>query len=666
MADFALVGWISACCPQYHSAASSLEDLSDGALLASVLGRFSPDFKFTPGTDQNVLEAIAGHLELQFGANLLESAEKTAKPEVRLRLLAQLVLLIAVEGPSREEAVKAIFLLSQKQQVEIKQALQQTMELRARTAVPRRQSKSRPVAAPSAASDGQQSPYVARRRARRRAASVDTSPIPSSRSSVVSTGRWQQEAAELQLLCKELEARCGEVKLGEEVVCEQLRLVQADFQAEEMIAVEGRGKLMAFMRLCGDELRKGKEEVRWLEQEVHEASEAADTAPDQEVMLELLVNSEHHEHRQLEEENSYLEKELQQAMGLSTGKHDDYSELNAEVLMNQRELDTMMQELRVSERREVEERNSVLATLEELYDTETRANVRDAEVQQWRRVSEHEQEAERDVQGILEFRGNELKQLELALFRSQHADKAIDHVLDATIVDEPTGNADMVQPEPSSRHASIGATSDLLERRELVREINVAIGASSSFETEFQTAKLRSSSLAQQTAVLDTFVKAAGFDAGRDCVTTALMSHAESPSSAVVASLEAAISREEAQASHLHTEISKAEEKLQSAVAQTSSEAVMPGTSQQQSEDASLRTWQERRSRQQGESEVPWLQNSLLHCDRQVLRLSKQTSDRRLVMQDEARLLVRALQEIGLHHHLLLGQHRANLLRRHG
>eukprot|EP00434_Breviolum_minutum_P001219 symbB.v1.2.001067.t1/scaffold33.1/size517934/19 len=452
----ALIDWINTCCPDAD--VEEFDDLADGAILADVLQLYAPDVDPSAAGSAKLLH---GCLNDYFGDRI--SLPRLAgnmhngafcKPKL-LRSLTEAVLLAAVEGPKKEEAVQAIMNLEEAKQMALGNALQRLM---AHAEAAGRKEQSQEM--------GESNPPTPR----------TPREIPEYKSSA---DVLQDEIQEMRHQCKAEMVAIDSLENSEKALQAQLRAIMVDFTAEEEQAAETTLLIQKWQRNYGDEMRQRKAECNYLHQELHKEAENAKDLPQQQSKLQLQLDQELHACREIQDNTEYLD-------AAQSDQKDDLSMVKAETMACQMQQNVVDRKLR---RAEVEEKEQMLLAKnlwENLHMTEVAASAHENTFRQVRRVAEKEEETEADVLGLLEFRECEMRQLELSLGESATAGVG-------------DGRASIVGPGTDMLHSA----PDMAELRSLLKELGQIARKHSSAQSELSQQQQRTRDLAHRLQQLE-------------------------------------------------------------------------------------------------------------------------------------------------------------------
>ncbi|CAJ1432656.1 unnamed protein product [Effrenium voratum] len=458
----ALVDWINTCFPDAD--VEEFDDLADGAILADTLQLFAPEVD-PSNTAAGSAKLLHGCLSSYFGQRI--SLPRLAgnmhngafcKP-LLLRALTEAVLLAAVEGPRKEEAIQAIMNLDEPKQMALGSALQRIM-------------------AESATGDPGSS--------QQNAEHPESGP-PTPRAET----EYKTEADFLHDEIQDLQERCNAemraidgLENSEQALQAQLRAVMVDFIAEEEQAAEADAMLQKWQRAYGDDLRHFKAECNALRQDLHKETENAKDAPQRDKKLRSQLDHELHACRELQDNTDKLEVELRQAA--QANENDDLSTVKAEMMTSQMQQNVVDRLLRRAEGEEKEQMRIAKNLWETLHATEVTAQSREDTHRHLRRVAEKEEESEADVVGLLEFRESEMRQLHGAMEEdtaSTRGDMGKRSSMRGSI-SGPPGGVDLLRLMP-----------DLAERRVLVKDLSRTSRSLSTWQTELSQQQQRSREL---------------------------------------------------------------------------------------------------------------------------------------------------------------------------
>ncbi|CAL1150849.1 unnamed protein product [Cladocopium goreaui] len=450
----ALIDWINTCCPEAD--VEEFDDLADGAILADVLQLYAPDVDPTnsaAGSAKRLHSCLSSYfgerIELpRLAGNMHNGA--FCKPKL-LRSLTEAVLLAAVEGPQKEEAVQAIMNLDENKQMALGNALQRLM-------------------AHSEAADSKEEILET---------GESNPPTPRAPSGVSeyksSADVLQDEIQEMKHQCKSEMIAVDSLENSEKALQAQLRAIMADFAAEEEQAAETMVSIQKWQRLYGDEMRQRKAECSFLQQELQKEAENAKDLPQLQSKLQLQLDQELHACREMKDNTEYLDVEFREAA--QSNEKDDLSTVKAEMMASQ-----MQQE------EEKEQMHIAKGLWENLHMTEVAASMHDNTLRQVRRVAEKEEETEADVLGLLEFRECEMRQLELSLGESGTAGGQMGN-----------NRASIAGPGAELLHSA----PDMAELRSLLKELGQIARKHGTAQTELSQQQQRTRDLAHRLQQLE-------------------------------------------------------------------------------------------------------------------------------------------------------------------
>lgn len=477
----ALIDWINTCCPEAD--VEEFDDLADGAILAvrlesvaycllllllkDVLQLYAPDVDPTnsaAGSAKRLHSCLSSYfgerIELpRLAGNMHNGA--FCKPKL-LRSLTEAVLLAAVEGPQKEEAVQAIMNLDENKQMALGNALQRLM-------------------AHSEAADSKEE-------------ILDTGesnpPTPRAPSGVSeyksSADVLQDEIQEMKHQCKSEMIAVDSLENSEKALQAQLRAIMADFAAEEEQAAETMVSIQKWQRLYGDEMRQRKAECSFLQQELQKEAENAKDLPQLQSKLQLQLDQELHACREMKDNTEYLDVEFREAA--QSNEKDDLSTVKAEMMASQMQQNMVLRKLQRAEEEEKEQMHIAKGLWENLHMTEVAASMHDNTLRQVRRVAEKEEETEADVLGLLEFRECEMRQLELSLGESGTAGGQMGD-----------NRASIAGPGAELLHSA----PDMAELRSLLKELGQIARKHGTAQTELSQQQQRTRDLAHRLQQLE-------------------------------------------------------------------------------------------------------------------------------------------------------------------
>eukprot|EP00931_Biecheleriopsis_adriatica_P097014 TRINITY_DN7076_c0_g2_i1.p1 TRINITY_DN7076_c0_g2~~TRINITY_DN7076_c0_g2_i1.p1 ORF type:complete len:892 (-),score=292.12 TRINITY_DN7076_c0_g2_i1:491-3166(-) len=465
----ALVDWINACYPEAE--AEEFDDLADGSILADMLQMFAPGVDSTnaaAGSVKDLHQCLARYFGTRLSLPRLAGnmSGSFCKPALLLAL-TEAVLLAAVEGPRKDEAINAIMTLEDSKQEALGTALQRLM-----SAAP----PPEPEPSTDTAGSGTPSKRVSYQRS------------GTSQSVMSSSGGGDEYESEADLLQEEvatLRQRCREemetaetAERSVQLARSQLQSVMMDLHAEEEQAAETATLISQWQRTYGDDIRRFKEQSRTLRSELAIQTEAADDMPTKQARLQRQIESEMRACTALQDMNGKLEVEIRQAAHVD--ENDDTSQVKAEMTAATMVQGVVDRKLKKAEQAELEASQAAKSLWESLHQVEVNAQQCEDSLRHLARVAEREEESEADYRGLLEFRESEMNQLM----------EAMD---DAAAEDDSPSTRNSVSPTSSAVRGSIAGRGnfdvqamlpDLAERRKLFKELSKETRLFSKWQTE--------------------------------------------------------------------------------------------------------------------------------------------------------------------------------------
>ncbi|CAE7023062.1 unnamed protein product [Symbiodinium sp. CCMP2456] len=312
--------------------AEDFDDLADGSILADVLQLYAP------AVDPS--NSAAGSAKLLHGCLTAYFGSRVALPRLAgnmhngtfckpglLRALSEAVMLAAVEGPRKEEAIQAIMNLEEPQQLALGAALQRLVA--------------------DAPEQADQKGSLSRQGTD---ASLTDSGPPTPRDQSV----YKSEADILQDQLQEMRDRLNSEEMAlsgmessQKSLEAQLRTVIVDHTAEEEQAAEADALLQKWQRSHGEDLRQFKAECDSLRSDLDRETENWQDLPQRESRLQKQLKTEVDAVRDLQDKNGNLEVEIQQAAQSSA--NDDVSTVKAEMMTSQMQQNVVDRLLRKAE-----------------------------------------------------------------------------------------------------------------------------------------------------------------------------------------------------------------------------------------------------------------------------------------------------------------------------
>ncbi|CAE7713584.1 unnamed protein product [Symbiodinium pilosum] len=507
--ELALVDWVNACHPDAE--AEEFDDLADGSILAEVLQLFAPEVDPTNSAAGSA-KLLHGCLSAYFGSRialprLAGNMHNGAfcKPAL-LRALCEAVMLAAVEGPRKEEAIQAIMNLD---------------EMSCRTAL----LNFHLWMIQENATATQQVLYDA-------AMSVQISKIPAS----AHGGGWQRLLQDMRDRLNTEEMAISGLQSSQKALvylihhktafisCRvltwqlqsleaQLRGVMVDYAAEEEQAAETDSLLQKWQRSHGEDLRHFKAECDALRSDLDRETE---DMPQRQSKLQKQLKMEVDALQDLQDKNGNLEVEIRQAGNV----HDMAEHEDMQLLCNPFQLAWVWvwdwdcdsgslprpplcsrwwlaplhkekEEIRLARAKSLWEAFHV---------AEVTAQAREDSFRQLRRVAEKEEESELDVVGLLEFRESEMRQLEQDVQSedsgpapSQQRTSVVES--NVSFTKRSSMRASISGPPGAGAAELLRGLPDLQERRILLKELAKTSRAQSTWQGELQQQQQRTREL---------------------------------------------------------------------------------------------------------------------------------------------------------------------------
>ncbi|CAE7028556.1 unnamed protein product [Symbiodinium natans] len=482
--ELALLDWVNACHPDAE--AEEFDDLADGSILADVLRLYAPDVD-PSNTAAGSAKLLHGCLSAYFGSRL--ALPRLAgnmhngtfcKPGL-LRALCEAVMLAAVEGPRKEEAIQAIMNLEEPQQLALGSSLQRLMADAPEYSPGEHGSLSRQGTDASLTDSGPPTPRA------------DQS-LYKSEADIL-----HDELQDMRNRLSSEEMAISGLESSQKSLEAQLRTVMIDYTAEEEQAAETDALLQKWQRSHGEDLRQFKAECDALRADLDRETEHWQDLPQRQAKLRKQLKMEVDAFRDLQDKTGNLEVEIRQAAQSSA--NDDVSTVKAEMMTSQMQQNVVDRMLRRAENEEKEEIRLAKSLWEDFHVAEVTAQAKEDSYRQLRRVAEKEEESELDVVGLLEFRESEMRQLEQAMAEMDSTSSP------SQISQRPSVSCDVPFTRRSSMRASIsgppGAGTaellrglpDLQERRKLLKELASTSRAQSTWQAELQQQQQRTREL---------------------------------------------------------------------------------------------------------------------------------------------------------------------------
>jgi len=404
--DDALLEWINTCA---EVPVASFDDLADGRTLRAILHQFLPDAFPRPSrlsqnsSAGNNLTTLRRQLDAYFDGKFpgLDDPESNKGGKNKIRSFAEATLLAIVQSPNNVEAVTLIGSLSEEKQEQIMAILQPYMALgEAQQMNPDQQfAKARRR---SQAAYGELL-------AQRRASGMLFNDGPEEVDRAVAEDLYH-EVMELREKLHVEENASEKAEKTEKSAYNKVQQTRAYLSAEEEHLMEQKKALSNFAKGHSEDIKHCEMEINVLNHELDSVRSSEEDVPRTEARLNKQLRLETEEEQLMYASCKRLEEEVQ--FFVLASSHDD-AHVNGEMTSYRQKVDVLTQEISKVEQSEMMERKMASEVFQDLVGVEQQTKERHDKARQQRSHNSSEEQSLMDVEGLLEFRKSELKQLEM-------------------------------------------------------------------------------------------------------------------------------------------------------------------------------------------------------------------------------------------------------------